>query len=187
MADERHEALGAWATADADPALRLVKYWADLPIHGRQLRVETTWSFAGPRMEPIAVTVTSIDHPPRPVVGDAIRAIPFGALNREARDSAAAMESSPIQRALVAMHPAMEAAFGPLLSPPARPGPQRGYELSEEDLEEVAAVYRAAWERGLNVREAVVEHFHISASTAAKRIKKAKDKGMLDDLKRGAS
>ena len=58
-------------------------------------------------------------------------------------------------------------------------GPQRGSQISDDVLKEVADVYQRAQRRGSAVTYAVATHFHVSESTAGKRIMKARQRGFL--------
>ena len=58
-------------------------------------------------------------------------------------------------------------------------GPQRGSQISDEVLKEVADVYQQASRRGSPVTYAVATEFHVSKSTAGKRIMKARQRGFL--------
>jgi len=64
--------------------------------------------------------------------------------------------------------------------------PQKGVAVTPDALDEVAAVYREAWKRGAPVTDAVAQRFHISRSTAGKRIMMARKAGLLDGIGRGA-
>ena len=63
-------------------------------------------------------------------------------------------------------------------------GPQRGRTRTLADHEGVATVYRSAYERGDPVTEAVARAFHVSRSTAGKRIMAARRAGLLEGIGR---
>jgi len=48
-----------------------------------------------------------------------------------------------------------------------------------EHYEEVAAVYRAAFAAGKHPTKAVADHFGVSKSTAAKKVSRARELGLL--------
>ena len=58
-------------------------------------------------------------------------------------------------------------------------GPQRGSKIADDTLQEVANVYQQAQLQGSPVTYAVATHFHVSESTAGKRIMKARERGFL--------
>jgi len=133
------------------------------------------WDVYNGRLEPTAVMVSTIQLS-APVVGDLIRRIPVGALQRQARQDAGrwvdAMSSdgglwdsisSDLQHAS---------------------GGHRGVVASEAELEELREVYVRAWGLGEPVTEAVATHFNVSKSTAGKRIMKARKAGLLDGIGR---
>ena len=58
-------------------------------------------------------------------------------------------------------------------------GPKRGSRITDDTLQEIADVYQQAQRRGSPVTYAVASHFHVSESTAGKRIMKARERGFL--------
>jgi hypothetical protein len=58
-------------------------------------------------------------------------------------------------------------------------GPKRGSKIADDTLREVADVYQKATRLGSPVTRAVATHFHVSESTAGKRIMKARERGFL--------
>ena len=58
-------------------------------------------------------------------------------------------------------------------------GPKRGSKIADDTLQEIADVYQQAQRRGSPVTRAVATHFHVSESTAGKRIMKARERGFL--------
>ena len=58
-------------------------------------------------------------------------------------------------------------------------GPKRGSKITNDTLQEIADVYQQAQRRGSPVTRAVATHFHVSESTAGKRIMKARERGFL--------
>ncbi len=54
-------------------------------------------------------------------------------------------------------------------------------------LEQVAAVYRAAWREGRPPTQAVARHFQLSSSAAAKRVARARAAGLLPATSQGRS
>jgi hypothetical protein len=61
-------------------------------------------------------------------------------------------------------------------------GPHRGTEITAEQDQAAADVYRQAWGNGKPVTAAVAEHFSISKSAANKRIAKARAAGLLKGM-----
>jgi hypothetical protein len=63
---------------------------------------------------------------------------------------------------------------------------ENGHVLSAvQALTEVAAIYREAWRAGLNPTQAVAEALSLSRSAAAKRVRRARDAGLLPETTRG--
>lgn len=62
-----------------------------------------------------------------------------------------------------------------------------GLELSRGEYDEVARVYREAWDRGENPTKAVEEAFGLSYSGAAKRVLRARRAGALPPTRQGKS
>jgi hypothetical protein len=61
-----------------------------------------------------------------------------------------------------------------------------GKVLSPEDaLAEVATIYREAWQGGLNPTKSVAEALSLSRSAAAKRVRRARDAGLLPKTTKG--
>ena len=58
-------------------------------------------------------------------------------------------------------------------------GPRRGSKIADDTLQEIADVYQQAQRRGSPVTRAVATHFHVSESTAGKRIMKTRERGFL--------
>jgi hypothetical protein len=152
---------------------------------GKQWRIETAWRELGGRLEPVAVTVAGWPEvPDSPVIADVIRRLPIGSLQKLVRQEGALL------RQRVELHPSRitGGSFGPdfadLLDSADKLGGHRGVVTSPEEIEQVAAVYRRAWGRGEQVTKAVADHFHISKSTAGKRIMRARKAGLLDDVRR---
>jgi hypothetical protein len=63
-------------------------------------------------------------------------------------------------------------------------GPMRGTEITAEQDQAAADVYRRAWLNGAYVTEAVAAHFSVSKSAATKRISRARAAGLLDGVGR---
>lgn len=64
---------------------------------------------------------------------------------------------------------------------PARKGP----DVAPDEYREAAEVYQRAWAAGLNPRQAVADRFGISPDAAAKRVQRARDRGLLPKTRRG--
>jgi hypothetical protein len=165
-------------------------------VDGRQYAVMTEWDVIGGRLEPVSVTIKPFSEPPHPVLADAIRRLPLGAMQRIRRaemvergqfaqrvldgkqkltddPGIAYINDLPFMKALVEREAEL-----------ARAGSHRGVATSPEELEEVARVYKKAWGRGAPVTKAVANHFGISTSTAGKRIMRAREAGLLNDIRR---
>ncbi len=135
------------------------------------------WSTTGPRLEPVEVTIRSVDG--HPVVADHIRAIPLGTMQREARNQAAGLAATWSKA--TSDSPAMRGLLPGFERPAANAGgAQRGATLTADDIAMVAAVYNQARSAGLPVTDAVAAYFTISRSAASKRIMKARASDLLD-------
>jgi len=62
-------------------------------------------------------------------------------------------------------------------------GPHRGTPITDAQLEHVASIYKQAKATNQPVTQAVADAFHISVSTAGKRILKARNAGLLPPVK----
>jgi hypothetical protein len=63
--------------------------------------------------------------------------------------------------------------------------PRKGTDVPPDEYEEVAEIYRAAYADGHNPRQAVAEHFGISPDAAAKRVQRARERGLLPKTQPG--
>jgi hypothetical protein len=108
------------------------------------------------------------------MTGEAIRALPLGSILADGRSAIAALNV-----------PGMAETYWPEIVGAEVAGPQRGKQLSDEQLEQVAVVYREAWAKRIPVNQAVQEAFSLNRTGAAKRIAKARAAGLLDDVGRG--
>jgi hypothetical protein len=63
--------------------------------------------------------------------------------------------------------------------------PRRGSPLSDEELDRVAKVYRAALDHGEPATQAVADELHLARSTAARWVGKARARGILGPALRG--
>jgi hypothetical protein len=124
-------------------------------VRGSAVTVTTDWATSGHRPEPVAVTVTADG----PLTREILKSVPFGGLFQRGR-----AELAPV----------------PTLSE--RPTPShRGLRLAIEELVAVAEVYRGAHAAGRPVVQAVAEACGLSRSAAAKRIRAARDAGVLEE------
>jgi hypothetical protein len=57
--------------------------------------------------------------------------------------------------------------------------PRRGSPLTNEELERVVTIYRAALDRGDPATQAVADELHLARSTAARWVAKARERGLL--------
>ena len=62
---------------------------------------------------------------------------------------------------------------------------RRGRDLGDAHYREVAEVYAAALQAGESPTKAVLEHFTVSKSAAAKKVARARDRGFLPKTSRG--
>ena len=157
---------------------------------------------------------TGVSQPQlRPVTADRLRRLPLGTAIAQLRAAGAAQEfaerrlregDNELSELLDLRHQAGEGGFGRLWEQTSEAidahqqnleemtrlheaaiGPQRGRLRTQHDHELVAAVYRRAYAAGEPVTAAVAEHFHISTSTASKRIMAARQAGLLEGIGRG--
>jgi hypothetical protein len=144
--------------------------------HDRPWVIQTNWMIMFGRPEPISLHVSATGPY---LTADGVRRIPLGDLLSEAREelrqlAATASESLPEGK---------QSPFTQEIEIYAAKGsPQRGRQLGQDDLEEVARVYRHAWMIGVPVNEAVREAFTLSKDGAAKRIMAARKAGLLDGV-----
>jgi len=146
--------------------------------------VVVEWAAIGGQLAPQSVTITSAMDPPHPVTPAVVGRIPLGTIQREARRL--------LVRSADAMRPWIDKGGLPprfarfmedhVALADVATGPQRGTRLTNADLEKVAEVYRDAADSAMPVQQAVADAFHISVSTAAKRIMRARAAGLLDDI-----
>jgi hypothetical protein len=112
------------------------------------------------------------------ITGDTLRRIPVGRILGEALTLAAWR----VERPGVAVNPipaaAERLAFYEEHASSAR-RPRRGSPVTEEHLAQVAALYRAALDRGDAPTQAVAETMHAARSTAARWVGMARSRGLL--------
>lgn len=145
--------------------------WTDK--NGAQWEVEFEWAAINDgQIECIGVRLRSVaGRRTRAVTSDVWRQVPIGTLvGRARRSEAARWRRAPESEAVAAAR----LRFGGTSI-----RAQQGRTLTEEDLAEVAAVYRDAVERGEPPVQAVRKRFHIAPGTARKRVARARDAGML--------
>jgi hypothetical protein len=136
--------------------------------------LESWWRTLDGRSEPVEVRIFSLT-PPAPygtvVTGDAIRKLQLGQMLADSRmwlrQSAMFWFRHPSTMDMARSDPQISALAEELIL---GGKPQRGQALSNDDLENVADVYRSAWIDGEPVNEAVRRAFHLSKDGAAKRI-----------------
>jgi hypothetical protein len=135
------------------------------------------WALIDGRYEPVEVRIIGTGRQ-RPVTAETLRRIPLGGLVREMRKRhvESVTRSARETRSRKAKERYRDAAV--------RFGGHRGVALTADDLHEVARVYSDARLRGDPVTRAVADRFHISTSTAAKRIMRARRAGFLNGAKR---
>jgi hypothetical protein len=157
--------------------------WQRCYAQGVEWLVTTEWDLHRGRLEPVNVAVRGNGHAGA-VTGEVLRAIPLGSLHQEARAMAAgavkAIRSKSPEIADQLMSIVPRGIFD------LAEGPRRGIAMTDEDLEQIAVVYRNAWAAGRPTLQAVADAFHIATSTANKRIIKARKQGLLDGVGRKA-
>jgi hypothetical protein len=126
--------------------------------HG-DVEVNITWEKINGFLEPVSFTVTSLEN--RPI-----------ALSR------IAMDLIPTLPTIMKQERAR--LTNSVLKKPVKKRLHQGKKLTDDDLSSVADVYRDAYSRGLSVQRAVAEAFGLCPSTAAKRIMKARQAGLLE-------
>jgi hypothetical protein len=164
----------------------------DTYFEGGEYRVSTTWARVHGRVEPVMVTVcgmgywdvgpdgVELDEPvffDLPITATVLRRLPIGTLHERAREDARNATREDEERGVEAW-PGLTAVAGA--------GPRRGRPLGDDDLAEVAAVYRQAWfeqPKG-GVIKAVAKRFVISEGAAEKRIAAARKAHLLDGIGR---
>ena len=145
---------------------------------GGHYRISVAWSQMGDRAEPVAVLIQGPWG--EPLTADAIRRLPLGSLVDDCRTSV----SGPLER--WAAHIGRSGADVDDMERAAEMfRAKRGRELSADELDAVAMVYRLAFERNLPPKRAVAEAFHLSISGAANRIRLARDAGLLGRTRPG--
>jgi hypothetical protein len=129
------------------------------------------WELLGDRAEPTRLAL----EPPegQPIIAEEVRRRPIGTVLGLMRGCVAAHVSEFIELMWSAPPEGYERYAADV-------GPHRGKPLADAELAAVAAVYRQARKHGYNVREAVQTEFGLTASGAAKRIRRARDAGLLD-------
>jgi hypothetical protein len=146
---------------------------ADTSVTIGDFEIAVLWEERAGRPEPVSVTVTTAGR--RPLSAGAIRRLPLGE----------AFTTGRRQLDSLARHVIAEGEPDDLTERAGKfvaRGAQRGQALTNDDLEAVAAAYRAAWLWGRPVTEAVQQACHLSRSGAAKRIMKARAAGLLDGV-----
>jgi hypothetical protein len=125
------------------------------------------------------------------VTSDTLRAVAVGKLTREAVAAAAVpvkagkpVGSGALLHALLTTPPKEHAAFYERYTEGARE-PRRGQPLTDENLSQVAALYRAALERGDPPTQTVADALHVPRSTAARWVAAARERKLLGPSLRG--
>jgi hypothetical protein len=171
-AAERKELAGEWVDGWHRGPRTTSVVVTDDKRPDRQWVVTVELSELGGRMEPTVVTVRSLGSP---VTREAMKSIPFGGIFGEVRKID--------QLGLIRL---AEEFDDPELRDLAEEmyGGKRGKRLGDEDLVVVAQAYRRAYELGEPVVAAVAGACFISKSAAAKRIRAARDAGLLEEVER---
>lgn len=206
--------MNGWTIAhDLTPPVTTEAAGPDPLDSSRNLAVIVEWEPIGGRAEPVSITVRSVrpDAPGRssptralptrghaagPVSATAIRQLALGemvdALRRSIGDEYRAWQKknpgrrpAPRQTARTSTWTLADlvAAETEPFAQPAR----RGVAADPEVYEETARVYRQAYADGRPPRAAVADHFHISPDAAAKRVARARERGLLPPTSQGKS
>lgn len=148
--------------------------------HG-EWRLDIVFESINGRPEPTMVQIARADG--GAVTGTAIRSLPLGELLHDERrwivKEAQGMVAISTRRPPPSWNEHLPKAAGFVAT-----GPHRGRGHSEAELEQVAAVYRAAFAVGDSVQRAVAEALMIAPSTATKRIMAARKAGLLEGIGR---
>lgn len=159
--------------------------WLTRRERGR-LPVTLRFAMVGGRVECVRVEIgASFDNPgepdPRPIQASDLRRLRLGELvehakRRRLRELEAILSDEGFpqvarRRARRALPDARDAVGKP--------------RLSDADLDEVAAIYRAAWARGDPPTKAVADELHVARSTANKRVARARALGKLPPTSQG--
>jgi hypothetical protein len=139
-------------------------------------QVQITWRYrdGDARAEPeemLIVRGPGREHR-RPVSASIVRNLPLGTMIDESRKVLIARASKQTDEN---EGPELWAKFAGL-------GPHRGTEITAEQDQAAADVYRSAWRKGAYVTQAVADHFGVSKSAATKRISRARAAGLLDGI-----
>lgn len=158
-------------------SLATIHDWIDTAGHAWEVRLE--WRRLDTRFEATEVHLKqpagAASH--RPVTREVLKSVPLGEIVKESR--------AVLTEWLVKLGMAFtdDTLTGATFSDADRFESQRGVRLDSDVLQMVASVYRGAFERGEPVVQAVAEACFISTSAAAKRIRAARDAGLLEEPK----
>ena len=149
--------------------------------------VDIEWHLVGRRFAPKSVAISCESEPSRPVTSGVVGRMPIGLIQREARRTLQAYAASVRPRLRSGSLPKWDVALAEEVSAlaAATTGPKRGSPLTDADLEAVGRVYKEAADGGYSVTAAVADVFHVSKSTAGKRIMRARAAGLLDGYENG--
>lgn len=153
------------------------------PTDDDRWEVNCEWRPISGRWEPISVTIRARGDARRVTASD-VRSLPLGEMMDRSRSRLISTRQGALDRADVSPTGDAErdVAIRNRIEAMQFEGPQRGQALTPADLDAVAAVYRRAWANGETVTRAVQDAFHLSRGGAAKRIMRARDAGLLDDV-----
>ena len=181
-----HVLPGNWRSTDSGPQ-EVDLYICPVEDDGTTWVVDIEWRYVGKRFEPMRVAVSCRSEPLRAVTAAVVARIPIGLIQRQARQTLQAYADDVRTRRESGSVPEWEASIADEVTELAAAvtGPKRGSALTSADLEAVAAVYKKAADTGFPVTAAVAEHFFINASTAGKRIMRARAAGLLDGYENG--
>lgn len=144
--------------------------------------VASTWRIVRGRPEPVEIAMSHVDGVA--VAANRVRQLPIGELMDRCR--AAVTRNAEVYAAAVGQIEGRPAKARRVREHWVEYGPQRGKQTPAEELQEVAAVYRQAWEAGKPVTQAVRDRFKLSTSGAGKRIMAARKAGLLEGIGRTA-
>ena len=166
--------------------------WTDR--RGRKWLVVIAWAAVGGRFEPIGVTVAATSKG-AVITGETLKAVPLGGVADQIRRDQADVFAEAIRRwdqirpeefaDPAAVRSVIEADRRSALELSELMMAHKGRTLTRDDLAAVASVYREAHRVGADPRAAVREQFHLSDSGAAKRIRAARDAGVLGPARPG--
>jgi hypothetical protein len=149
---------------------------------GSRWIVHYQWAAIGGRAEVVELTLRSLDDPPVPVTTTVLRSLNLGSEIDQSRAGwATAFED------LSADDPRWTAHAEPMTAPASRERRGGHPQTTDAELAEVARVYRQALAEGRPPTQAVAKARLLSLSGAAKRVRRARDRGFLPETTAGVA